>query len=79
MRLPIIGREAFVNGYSAVEEHERRERTPGLAARRDEFPFLAGQPEEVRAAYRRAMGLDGPVQGRATGAGSERSGPGSRT
>jgi 5,5'-dehydrodivanillate O-demethylase len=78
VRLPIIGREAFVNGYSAVEEHKRRERTPGLALGR-EFPFLTGQPEEIRAAFRRAMGLDGPVQGRATGAGSERSGPGSRT
>jgi 5,5'-dehydrodivanillate O-demethylase oxygenase subunit len=56
VRLPIIGREAFVNGYSAAEEHKRRERTPGLALGR-EFPFLTGQPEEIRAAFRRAMGL----------------------
>ena len=58
--LPIIGREYFVSGYSDREEHKRRERTPG-SPRRKEFPFLTGQPEEIRAAFRRAMGLDAEV------------------
>jgi 5,5'-dehydrodivanillate O-demethylase len=56
VRLPIIGRDFFVNGSSKVETETSRQRTPGLPLRR-EFPFLVGQPEEVRAAYRRAMGL----------------------
>jgi 5,5'-dehydrodivanillate O-demethylase len=56
VRLPIIGRDFFVNGSSKVESEISRQRTPGLPLRR-EFPFLVGQPEEVRAAYRRAMGL----------------------
>ncbi len=47
VRLPIIGRDFFLKGSS---------NTPGLQLRR-EFPFLTGQPEEVRAAYRRAMGV----------------------
>jgi hypothetical protein len=57
VRLPIIGREHFVGGYSQADGDKRRERTPGLAQRQD-FPFLTGQPEEVRQAFRRAMGLD---------------------
>jgi 5,5'-dehydrodivanillate O-demethylase len=56
VRLPIIGRDFFVNGSSNVQHETSRQRTPGLQLRRD-FPFLVGQPEEVRAAYRRAMGL----------------------
>jgi 5,5'-dehydrodivanillate O-demethylase len=59
VRLPIIGRDFFVNGSSRVESEISRQRTPGLPLRR-EFPFLVGQPEEVRAAYRRAMGLPEP-------------------
>jgi 5,5'-dehydrodivanillate O-demethylase len=59
VRLPIIGRDFFVNGSSMVESETSRQRTPGLPLRR-EFPFLVGQPEEVRAAYRRAMGLPEP-------------------
>ena len=59
VRLPIIGRDFFVNGSSRVEHETSRQRTPGLQLRRD-FPFLIGQPEEVRAAYRRAMGLPEP-------------------
>src|SRR5262249_56473397 len=46
VRLPIIGREHFVNGYAAADLEKRRERTPGFAISRD-FPFLAGQPEEI--------------------------------
>ena len=56
---PMIGKRTtrfFVNGSSTVETETSRQRTPGLPLRR-EFPFLVGQPEEVRAAYRRAMGL----------------------
>jgi len=56
VRLPIIGRDFFVNGSSRVETETSRQRTPGLLLRKD-FPFLTGQPEDVRAAYRRAMGL----------------------
>ena len=59
VRLPIIGRNFFVNGSSQVESEISRQRTPGLPLRK-EFPFLTGQPEEVRAAYRRAMGLPEP-------------------
>ncbi len=59
VRLPIIGRDFFVNGSSQVESEISRQRTPGLPLRK-EFPFLTGQPEEVRAAYRRAMGLPEP-------------------
>jgi 5,5'-dehydrodivanillate O-demethylase len=59
VRLPIIGRDFFVNGSSRVESEISRQRTPGLPLRK-EFPFLTGQPEEVRAAYRRAMGLSEP-------------------
>ena len=57
VRLPIIGREYFVGGYSRADSDKRRERTPGLVQRKD-FPFLTGQPEEIRQAFRRAMGLD---------------------
>ena len=56
VRLPIIGREHFVNGSSRVEQETSRQRTPGLPSRAG-FPFLAGQPAEVRAAYEQAMGL----------------------
>jgi 5,5'-dehydrodivanillate O-demethylase len=59
VRLPIIGRDFFLNGSSRVENETSRQRTPGLLLRK-EFPFLTGQPEEVRAAYRRAMGLPEP-------------------
>ncbi len=55
--LPIIGRGQFVDGYSRADGNKRRERTPGLALG-PEFPFQSGQPEEIRLAYRRAMGLD---------------------
>jgi len=57
VRLPVIGREFFLKGSSNVEHETSRQRTPGLQLRR-EFPFLTGQPEEVRTAFRRAMGLD---------------------
>lgn len=56
VRLPIIGRDGFVNGYSRGEINKRRESTPGLILP-EGFTFQAGQPEEIRRAYRRAMGL----------------------
>ena len=54
--LPIIGREYFVNGYAQADAVKRRERTPGMLLP-DGFVFQAGQPEDVRQAYRKAMGL----------------------
>jgi len=60
VELPIIGRQYFVGGYSAGDSDKRRERTPGLTLPR-EFPFLTGQPEEIRQAFWRAMGFDAPT------------------
>jgi 5,5'-dehydrodivanillate O-demethylase len=56
VRLPIIGREYFVNGYSRADVDRPRGGTPGVVMR-DDFIFQAGQPDAIRAAYRRAMGL----------------------
>jgi 5,5'-dehydrodivanillate O-demethylase len=55
--LPIIARDHFVKGYAQADIDQRPGGTRGLALGR-EFPFQAGQPAEVRAAFRRAMGLD---------------------
>jgi len=60
VRLPIIARESFVKGYSREDANRPRAGTPGVIVRND-FVFQAGQPEEIRAAYRRAMGL--PAEG----------------
>lgn len=57
IRLPIIGRERFVTGFPQTELERRASGTPGPLLP-EGFPFLAGQPEEIRAAYRKAMGLD---------------------
>jgi 5,5'-dehydrodivanillate O-demethylase len=56
--LPVAGREAFTRGVTR-EERERlgREGVLGGAAQR-EFAWLAGQPEDVRKAWREAMGWD---------------------
>jgi 5,5'-dehydrodivanillate O-demethylase len=54
--LPIIARDHFVKGYPMVDLDKRPGGTRGLALGTD-FPFQAGQPDEVRAAFRRAMGL----------------------
>ncbi len=58
VRLPIIDRARFVDGFPRTAEltNEIR-RTPGPVLPQG-FVFLAGQPEEVRVAFRRAMGLD---------------------
>jgi 5,5'-dehydrodivanillate O-demethylase len=57
VRLPVIDRDRFVNGFPRADLHRRTGRTPGPLLP-DGFVFQAGQPEEVRAAYRRAMGLE---------------------
>ena len=56
--LPVAGREAFTRGLTR-EERERlgRDGVPGGATQR-EFAWLAGQPEDVRRAWRHAMGWD---------------------
>ncbi len=59
VRLPIIGRDYFVKGYSRADGTTPRGGAQGLALGHD-FVFQAGQPEEIRCAYRRAMGL--PVE-----------------
>jgi 5,5'-dehydrodivanillate O-demethylase oxygenase subunit len=56
VRLPIIAREHFVKGYPRAEIDRRPGGTRGLALGLD-FVFQAGQPEDIRAAYRKAMGL----------------------
>jgi 5,5'-dehydrodivanillate O-demethylase len=57
VRLPIIGRQHFVDGYARASAGATHVGTPGVPRRYD-FVFQAGQPEEIRLAYRRAMGLD---------------------
>jgi 5,5'-dehydrodivanillate O-demethylase len=57
VRLPIIGRDYYVKGYPRVDGTKVRGGTPGVTLRHD-FVFQAGQPEEVRQAYRKAMGLE---------------------
>jgi 5,5'-dehydrodivanillate O-demethylase oxygenase subunit len=56
VQLPIIARDHFVKGYPRADIDKRPGGTRGLALG-TEFPFLAGQPEEVRLAFRKAMGL----------------------
>jgi 5,5'-dehydrodivanillate O-demethylase len=56
VRLPIIGRKFFVDGFSRADADDRPGSTPGLVLRKD-FPFLIGQPEEIRLAYQQAMGF----------------------
>jgi 5,5'-dehydrodivanillate O-demethylase oxygenase subunit len=55
--LPVIGRERFVNGFPRVELGRYTSRTPGSVLP-EGLVFVAGQPDEIRGAYRRAMGLD---------------------
>ena len=51
--LPVIDRDYFLKGCARADIPKRRAGPP-----LGEFPFQAGQPEEVRVAFRRAMGLD---------------------
>jgi 5,5'-dehydrodivanillate O-demethylase len=55
--LPIIDRERFVKGFPRAQLYREASGTPGPVLP-EGFVFQAGQPEEVRAAYRKAMGLD---------------------
>jgi 5,5'-dehydrodivanillate O-demethylase len=58
VRLPIINRRHFLNGLSLADvppPEDPRSRAPQFPK---EFVFQAGQPEEVRQAYWRAMGRD---------------------
>jgi 5,5'-dehydrodivanillate O-demethylase oxygenase subunit len=54
--LPIIGRDRYVNGASRARLLSEASSTPGPLLP-EGFPFQSGQPEEIRAAYRKAMGL----------------------
>jgi 5,5'-dehydrodivanillate O-demethylase len=53
--LPIVNHDLFISGYSLQDVREGRIR--GIEYAR-EFPFQLGQPEEIRTAYRKAMGMD---------------------
>jgi 5,5'-dehydrodivanillate O-demethylase oxygenase subunit len=55
--LPIAGRKMLVDGLSREEMRKH----PILVGHLDRYPFQAGQPEEVRRAFRAAMGLEGEV------------------
>jgi 5,5'-dehydrodivanillate O-demethylase oxygenase subunit len=56
IRLPIINHDYWEQGFSLAQLQREN---PQLAAlfQPKEFVFQAGQPEEIRQAYRRAMGL----------------------
>ena len=57
VRLPIIDRDRYVKGVPRAEMNSSEiQRTPGPVLP-EGFVFQAGQPEEVRAAFRKAMGL----------------------
>ena len=55
--LPIIDRERYIKGFPRATLYREASGTPGPVLP-DGFVFQAGQPEEVRMAYRRAMGLE---------------------
>ena len=55
--LPIIGRDRYLKGAPRGQLLREASSTPGPILP-EGFVFLAGQPVEIRAAYRRAMGLD---------------------
>jgi 5,5'-dehydrodivanillate O-demethylase len=55
--LPVAGREAFTRGLTREERERLGGGVLGGAAQR-EFAWLAGQPEEVRKAWRDAMGWE---------------------
>jgi 5,5'-dehydrodivanillate O-demethylase len=54
--LPIIDRERWVKGFPREKMSSEIQKTPGPMLP-DGFVFQAGQPEDVRAAYQKAMGL----------------------
>jgi 5,5'-dehydrodivanillate O-demethylase oxygenase subunit len=54
IRLPMIGRDFYVEG---VTQQQLDASAGRIQATPDNFPFLAGQPDEVRLAYEEAMGF----------------------
>ena len=58
VRLPIVGRERFVNGFSRAELATRAGPQAAAFFLPREFTFQSGQPEEIRQAYRAAMGIE---------------------
>ena len=57
IRLPIINHDRKVNGYTLAEARDPNHPEAAFL-RPKEFVFQSGQPEPIRQAYRRAMGLD---------------------
>jgi len=55
VRLPIASRDQQLKGFSLAEAADQK---AGDRLFQREFVFLAGQPEEVRQAYREAIGID---------------------
>jgi 5,5'-dehydrodivanillate O-demethylase len=55
VELPIIDRDFFLSGFSLTDVVEGRTRGPRYAR---SFVFQAGQPAEITADYRAAMGID---------------------
>jgi 5,5'-dehydrodivanillate O-demethylase len=55
--LPIIDRERWVKGFPRAKMFTEIQKTPGPVLP-DGFVFQYGQPEDVRLAFRKAMGLD---------------------
>ena len=58
LTMPIIGRDKLINGYRLADALAQDRRTTRFPLMSREFIFQAGQPEEIRQAYRKAMGLD---------------------
>jgi len=57
IELPIIDRERWVKGFPRAKMFTEIQKTPGPVLP-DGFVFQAGQPDEVRTAYKKAMGID---------------------
>jgi len=63
LRMPIIGRDQWLAGYSLSEIRDEKRPHPGVSLYPREFAWQTGQPDEVRRAYWQAMGRDqGPVE-----------------
>ncbi len=59
VRLPIIGRDRLLKGYSLADVPTAGAPLLGASVFPKEFVFQAGQPPEIRQAYWRAMGREG--------------------
>ncbi|HVV94636.1 MAG TPA: hypothetical protein VHD15_14590, partial [Hyphomicrobiales bacterium] len=53
LKLPIVDRDILIEGLPRDAFQAAQAKAP----RQGEFPFLVGQPPEIRAAWREAMGL----------------------